>query len=151
MQSREGIPLGSDRNCPSQSWRFSAQRWMAVGPSLPHNMPHTAITTTSTKRCFRFRVCRGSESDSKYEPIDSTFTHFVAMRHILARGRRTLRAICDRTNVRAPPYARCTIIRSVALVFVDYLFMRAGRDGLADGGRILLTVSRMVAGSPLVS
>jgi hypothetical protein len=41
---------------------------MAVGPSLPHKMPHTAITTTSTKRCFRFRVCRGSDSDSKYEP-----------------------------------------------------------------------------------
>jgi serine/threonine protein kinase len=68
----------------SQSRRLSAQRWMAVGPSLPHKMPHTAITTISTRRCFRFLVCRGSESDSKYEPIVSTFTNFVAMRHILA-------------------------------------------------------------------
>src|SRR5215475_16018443 len=55
---------------------------MAVGPSQPHTMPQTASTTTSTKRCFRFRVCRGSESDSKYEPMDSTFTHGVVMRGI---------------------------------------------------------------------
>ena len=51
--------------CWSHSRRFEAQRWMAVGPSQPHTMPQTAITTMSTRRCFRFRVCRGSERDSK--------------------------------------------------------------------------------------
>ena len=65
MQSREGMPLGSERNCASQSRRFSAQRWMAVGPSQPQTMPQTAMTTMSTSRCLRLRVCRGSESDSK--------------------------------------------------------------------------------------
>src|SRR5271156_2161607 len=127
MQSREGIPLGSDRNVSSQSRRLSAQRWMAVGPSLPHKMPHTAITTISTKRCFRFRVCRGSESDSKYEPIVSMFTNFVAMSHILAGGKRALHAIRDRADVGAPPIPRCTISRLIALVYVGYLIMRADR------------------------
>jgi hypothetical protein len=65
MQSREGTPLGKVKNCLSHSRRSEAQRWIAVGPSHPQTMPHTAITTTSTNRCFRFRMCRGSESDSK--------------------------------------------------------------------------------------
>ena len=52
MQSREGIPLGSDRKFSSQSRRLSAQRWMAVGPSLPHKMPHTAITTICSQEMF---------------------------------------------------------------------------------------------------
>src|SRR3990170_2485960 len=103
MQSREGTPLGSARNCWSQSRRFAAQRWMAVGPSQPHNIPHTTITITSTKRCLRFRVCRGSESDSKYDPIDSTLTHLVAIQRILPRGGRTRRAILDRATMRTPP------------------------------------------------
>ena len=86
MQSREGTPLGSARNSLSQSRRFAAHRWMAVGPSQPHTKPHMAITITSPNRCLRLRVCRGSESDSKYEPIASTFTNLVAMRRILAQS-----------------------------------------------------------------
>ena len=35
----------------------------------------------SRNRCRRFRVSRGSVRDSKYEPIDSTATRLVAMRH----------------------------------------------------------------------
>jgi hypothetical protein len=53
------------RNCFSQSARLVAQRWRAVGPSQPHTMPQTAITTISTRACLRFRVCRGSGSDWK--------------------------------------------------------------------------------------
>src|SRR5919112_1994766 len=47
---------------------------MAVGPSHPQMTPQTAMTTMSTKRCLRLRVCRGSESDSKYEPREPTST-----------------------------------------------------------------------------
>lgn len=31
--------------------------------------------------CLRFRVCRGSVMQSKYDPIDSTATRLVAMCH----------------------------------------------------------------------
>src|SRR3954470_1812535 len=95
MQSREGTPLGRGRNCLSQSWRLAAQRWRAVGPSQPHTMPQTAITTTSINRCLRLRVCRGSERDSKYEPMASTFTHLVVMRGVLACRSRPHQAIRD--------------------------------------------------------
>src|SRR5215218_672113 len=59
---------------------------MAVGPSQPHTMPQTAMTTTSMSRCLRLRVCRGSERGSKYDPMDSTFTNLAAMRGVLACG-----------------------------------------------------------------
>src|SRR5882724_9800491 len=74
---------------------------MAVGPSQLHVMPHTAITIISTKRCLRLRVCRGSESDSKYDPIDSTFTHLVAIRYILAGAGRRRCATVGREIMRA--------------------------------------------------
>src|SRR4051794_29962578 len=47
---------------------------MAVGPSHPQRMPQTAMTAISTRRCLRLRVCRGSLSDSKYEPMEPTST-----------------------------------------------------------------------------
>src|SRR5215204_5375193 len=47
---------------------------MAVGPSHPQTMPQTAMTAISTRRCLRLRVCRGSLSDSKYEPMEPTST-----------------------------------------------------------------------------
>src|SRR3954469_22821016 len=68
---------------------------MAVGPSQPQTMPQTAITTTSISRCLRLRVCRGSERDSKYEPMDSTFTHLAVMRGVLACALRPHQAICN--------------------------------------------------------
>src|SRR3954449_5403241 len=74
MQSREGMPLGKARCWASQGARCLAQRWMAVGPSHPQRMPQTAMTAISTKRCLRLRVCRGSSSDSKYEPMEPTST-----------------------------------------------------------------------------
>src|SRR4051794_29614870 len=74
MQSREGMPLGKARCWASHEARCLAQRWMAVGPSQPQRTPQTAMTVMSTKRCLRLRVCRGSESDSKYEPREPTST-----------------------------------------------------------------------------
>src|SRR5262249_54270388 len=59
---------------------------MAVGPSPPQRMPQTAMTTTSTRRCLRLRGCRGSESDSKYEPREPTSTS-LATRVILGSVR----------------------------------------------------------------
>ena len=59
MQSRDGMPLGNERTCTSQSLRFLAQRWMAVGPSQPHKMPAIQITMTSTKRCFAIACMPG--------------------------------------------------------------------------------------------
>src|SRR3954453_2133167 len=74
MQSRDGMPLGKARCWASQGARCLAQRWMAVGPSHPQRMPQTAMTAISTRRCLRLRVCRGSLSDSKYEPMEPTST-----------------------------------------------------------------------------
>src|SRR3954453_23927287 len=74
MQSREGMPLGKARCWASHAARCLAQRWMAVGPSQPQRTPQTEMTVMSTRRCLRLRVCRGSESDSKYEPREPTST-----------------------------------------------------------------------------
>ena len=65
IQSRDGMPLGRARCRASHDSRCLAQRWMAVGPSHPQMMPQTAMTAISTSRCLRFRMCRGSLSDSK--------------------------------------------------------------------------------------
>src|SRR5437763_15995749 len=77
MQSREGMPLGKARCWASQEARCLAQRWMAVGPSHPQMMPQTAMTAIATIKCLRLRVCRGSLSDSKYEPMVPTSTSFA--------------------------------------------------------------------------
>src|SRR5579872_6238052 len=99
---------------------------MAVGPSQLHVMPHTAITIISTNRCLRLRVCRGSESDSKYDPIDSTFTHLVAIRYILAgpgsfAAQPSVAKSCEHCSSQ-----RCTISRAKAPAPPDLLSMRAG-------------------------
>ena len=77
MQSREGMPLGRVRCSSSYDSRCLAQRWMAVGPSQPQMMPQTAMTAISTNRCLRLRMCRGSESDSKYDPMEPTSTNLA--------------------------------------------------------------------------
>ena len=51
----------------------SSDGWPS-GSSPPHKVTaHRDHHDIHQKRCFRFRVCRGSESDSKYEPIVSMF------------------------------------------------------------------------------
>ena len=115
-----------ERNCRSQSRRWVAQRWMAVGPSQPQTMPQMAMTTMSTKRCLRFRVCRGSERDWKYEPMDSTFTHWV--RHAtdtLVELVGLRHAIRDRVTVRNRHRTTSTTSRSIAQVHAVYPSMRA--------------------------
>src|SRR5215475_16207711 len=94
---------------------------MAVGPSQPHTMPQTASTTTSTKRCFRFRVCRGSESDSKYEPMDSTFTHGVVMRGIPGVSSGASRsAIASRANTAVATVYQDEAARASPRIFPIY-------------------------------
>ena len=78
-ESREGMPWGSSRYFASQSDFDFAQRWMAVGPLASHKIPQMLTTTTSTSRCFRFRVCRGSNNDSKCDPIAPTSAHWLAI------------------------------------------------------------------------
>ena len=84
----------------------NAQRCMAVGPSLPHTGPPTAITTMSIGRCLRLRVGRGSERDSKKGPMESTFTHWVAMYYTPAGDGRRRRAIDAHATGRAPLQAK---------------------------------------------
>ncbi len=80
------------------------------------------------------RSIGGSESDSKYEPIDSTFTHLLAMRRILveAGGLATRPAIASPTEHRHKP--RSITSRLIALARPDYLSMRAGPGSTPNRG-----------------
>src|SRR5512135_1554014 len=127
MQSREGMPLGKARCWASHEARCLAQRRMAVGPSHPQRMPQTAMTVISTKRCLRLRVCRGSESDSKYEPRELTSTR-LATGVILGSVDDGFRA--PNQGVRQPEdndRIKDSEPRSVAPDYPDRTAMRAGR------------------------
>src|SRR5512135_1102466 len=127
MQSREGMPLGKARCWASHEARCLAQRRMAVGPSHPQRMPQTAMTVISTKRCLRLRVCRGSESDSKYEPMELTSTS-LATGVILGSVDDGFRA--PNQGVRQPEdndRIKDSEPRSVAPDYPDRTAMRAGR------------------------
>jgi hypothetical protein len=116
-------------------------------------MPHTAITTTSTSRCFRFRACRGSESDSEDEPIDSTFTHLAAMRSIPAgddglAARPSIAPGCER-----PQEPRCNRPRLIAQDSANCPSMRAGRGSplqAFDVAELAVTVRVRRPGEPLL-
>src|SRR5512135_1247195 len=132
MQSREGMPLGKARCWASHEARCLAQRRMAVGPSHPQRMPQTAMTVISTKRCLRLRVCRGSESDSKYEPRELTSTR-LATGVILGSVDDGFRA--PNQGVRQPEdndRIKDSEPRSVAPDYPDRTAMRAGRGGEAE-------------------
>src|SRR5512144_1285391 len=127
MQSREGMPLGKARCWASHEARCLAQRRMAVGPSHPQRMPQTAMTVISTKRCLRLRVCRGSESDSTYEPMELTSTS-LATGVILGSVDDGFRAANQ--GVRQPEdndRIKDSEPRSVAPDYPDRTAMRAGR------------------------
>src|SRR5512143_992205 len=131
MQSREGMPWGKARCWASHEARCLAQRRMAVGPSHPQRMPQTAMTVISTKRCLRLRVCRGSESDSKYEPMELTSTS-LATGVILGSVDDGFRA--PNQGVRQPEdndRIKDSEPRSVAPDYPDRTAMRAGRGPVA--------------------
>src|SRR5512135_3149713 len=127
MQSREGMPLGKARCWASHEARCLAQRRMAVGPSHPQRMPQTAMTVISTKRCLRLRVCRGSESASKYELMEPPSTS-LATGVILGSVGDGFRA--PNQGVRQPEdndRIKDSEQRSVAPDYPDRTAMRAGR------------------------
>src|SRR4051812_32126825 len=110
---------------------------MAVGPSQPQRMPQTAMTAISTRRCLRLRVCRGSLSDSKYEPMEPTSTS-LATGGILGSVGDESRA--PNRGVRRPHH--CDRIKDIdatpiAPDYPDLTVIRAGRGGcvISGGGR----------------
>src|SRR5512142_3374252 len=132
MQSREGMPLGKARCWASHEARCLAQRRMAVGPSHPQRMPQTAMTVISTKRCLRLRVCRGSESASKYELMEPPSTS-LATGVILGSVGDGFRA--PNQGVRQPEdndRIKDSEPRSVAPDYPDRTAMRAGRGCRED-------------------
>src|SRR5262249_19211231 len=75
----------------------------------------------------RLRGCRGSERDSKWEAMDSTFTHLAAIRDTpVTRGDAAVR-------VTRPPRAAltrahgCTTVQPIAQAHAACPSMRAGR------------------------
>src|SRR5512143_3041346 len=150
MQSREGMPLGKARCWASHEARCLAQRRMAVGPSHPQRMPQTAMTVISTKRCLRLRVCRGSESDSKYEPMELTSTS-LATGVILGSVDDGFRA--PNQGVRQPEdndRIKDSEPRSVAPDYPDRTAMRAGREGYPPLG-VMMDIDTNLGPSSLVT